>query len=143
MTIHKLCKPGEQLSQVNLPLFSTHVCAGFPSPADDFIDRFLDLNEHLIKHPNATFFARAEGNSLQDIGIFDGDILIVDRALERNHGAIVIAALDGELTCKILDLHRQQLLSANPDFPPINIAGIEHLVIEGVVSFSIRKHLSA
>ncbi len=83
----------------SFPLFSVAVSAGFPSPADDFMETPLDIREHLIKHPSATFFARAEGDSMTGFGIFSGDLLIVDRALQPQHGDVVIAAIDGELTC--------------------------------------------
>ncbi len=130
-----------ELSQLEIPLFASRVRAGFPSPADDFIDRALDLNEFLIKKPSATFFAWAEGDSLRDIGITHGDLLIIDRSAERRHGAVVVAAIDGELTCKILDLRRGLLLAANDDYPPIRVSGKEELLIEGVVTHNIKCHL--
>jgi DNA polymerase V len=77
------------------PLFLARVPAGFPSPADDHLDKALDLNEHLIQHPAATFFCREGGDSMQGLGIFDGDLLIIDRAIEPAHGDVVLAALDG------------------------------------------------
>ena len=141
MRLTRIAQSDHELSQLPLPLYGCHVRAGFPSPADDFIDRPLDLNEFLIKKPAATFFAWAEGDSLRDIGISQGDLLIIDRSAPRVHGAIVVAALDGELTCKILDTRRKQLLSANNEYPPINVDGREDMVIEGVVTHSIKKHL--
>lgn len=140
MTVHKLARPITEQLCLPLPLFNAAVPAGFPSPADDFLDCELDLNEYLIAHPAATFLARAEGDSLQGIGIFDQDILVVDRSVERRHGAVVIAAIDGELTCKILDTRERLLRPANPDYPPIPIGADEHLLIEGVVMFSIKSH---
>ena len=140
MTLTEIAQPAEELGGLELPLFSSRVSAGFPSPADDFIERSLDLNEFLVKHPASTFFAWAQGNSLRNVGIFDGDLLIVDRSVERCQGAIVVAAIDGELTCKILDLRHRRLLAANPDYPPIDISEDEDLLIEGVVIYSIRKH---
>ncbi len=141
MPLIRITRPDTELSHIEVPLYSCRVRAGFPSPADDFIDKSLDLNEFLIKKPAATFFAWAEGDSLHDIGISQGDLLIIDRSLERKHGAVVVAAIDGELTCKILDIRRMQLLSANDAYPPINVADKEDLLIEGVVTHSIRKHL--
>ena len=126
---------------LQLPLFACKVRAGFPSAADDFIDRPLDLNEYLISSPSSTFFAHAEGDSLRGIGIYSGDILIIDRVAERVQGAVVVAAIEGELTCKILDLKGQRLLSANRRYPPIHLSGQEELIIEGVVTYSIRRHL--
>ncbi len=137
----RLQPAAQDLSRQELPLYASRVRAGFPSPADDFIDRPLDLNEFLIKKPAATFFAWAEGDSLRDIGISQGDLLIIDRSAPHVHGAIVVAALDGELTCKILDTRRKQLLSANDEYPPINVDGREDMVIEGVVTHSIKRHL--
>ncbi len=141
MPLIRISQPESELSHIELPLYGCHVRAGFPSPADDFIDKSLDLNEFLIKKPAATFFAWAEGDSLHDIGIDQGDLLIIDRSLERRHGAVVVAAIDGELTCKILDIRRMQLLSANNNYPPINVAGLDDLLIEGIVTHSIKKHL--
>ena len=141
MKLTRIRDANTELSQLEIPLFASRVRAGFPSPADDFIDRALDLNEFLIKKPSATFFAWAEGDSLRDIGIGQGDLLIIDRSAERSHGAVVVAALDGELTCKILDLRRGLLLSANDAYPPIRVSGKEELLIEGVVSYSIKCHL--
>ena len=141
MPLTRITKPETELTHIELPLYSCRVRAGFPSPADDFIDRFLDLNEFLIKTPSATFFAWAEGDSLKDIGITQGDLLIIDRSAERSNGAVVVAAIDGELTCKILDTRRMRLLSANHFYPPINIDGNEELIIEGVVTHSIKRHI--
>ena len=87
-------------SKIPFLKFTAH--AGFPSPADDYMEGKLDLNKHLIKHPTATFFVRAAGESMIKVGIHHGDILIVDRSLEAKHGKIIIAAVDGELTVKRL-----------------------------------------
>jgi DNA polymerase V len=125
---------------LSLPLFSTGVSAGFPSPADDFMEAPLDLNEHLIKHPSATFYARAQGESMIGLGIFDGDLLIVDRATPPQHGDVVIAAIDGELTCKILDVHNQMLRPGNAKYPPIKLHNDMEMTVEGVVIHSIRHH---
>ncbi|MBU2887515.1 translesion error-prone DNA polymerase V autoproteolytic subunit [Gilvimarinus agarilyticus] len=130
----------EPLSHLPLNLFTHRVRAGFPSPADDYIEQPLDLNEHLIRHPAATYYARAQGDSMLQLGIYDGDLLVVDRSLEPSHGDVVIAALNGELTCKVLDKRYGRLLSGNDDFPPIACTGDNELVIEGVVIASIRYH---
>jgi len=122
------------------PLYLAKVQAGFPSPADDYMDRRLDLNEHLIKHPAATFYCRVSGHSMEGVGIFNGDLLIVDRAVEPRNGSIVVANVDGELTCKILDMTHRQLLSSHDDFQPIPIGEHCELCIEGVVIYSIRSH---
>lgn len=122
-----------------IPIASTRLRCGFPSPADDHIDARLDLVDHLIKHPAATYYARAEGDSMNGIGITDGDLLIIDRSLEPKHNDVVVAAIDGQMTCKVLDMKKMQLLSANSDYPPISIdpEGME-LIIEGVVIHAIH-----
>ena len=136
----KIIPVREPLSRLPLHLFTHRVRAGFPSPADDYIEQPLDLNEHLIRHPAATYYARAQGDSMLQLGIYDGDLLVVDRALEPHHGDVVIAAVDGELTCKVLDTRLGRLLSGNDDFPPIPCTGDTELVVEGVVIASIRYH---
>lgn len=124
-----------------LPLYATAVAAGFPSPADDYIEQQLDLNAYLIARPLATFLARARGSSMMGRGIFDGDILVVDRSLTPQHGNIVVAAVNGELTCKVLDTRQQCLMPANPNMAAIAIDDYTDLVIEGVVVHSIRQHV--
>src|SRR5690242_10870660 len=87
-------------TQLPLPLYTARIPAGFPSPAEDHLDGPLDLNAHLITHPTATFFVRVAGDSMQNAGIFSGDLLIVDRSLHAKHQSIVIAMLNGEFTVK-------------------------------------------
>lgn len=122
------------------PLYSCHVRAGFPSPADDYIETHLDLNAHLVKHPAATFFVIAEGDSMKEAGIQSGDMLIVDKSLPAVHGKIVIAAIDGELTVKRLSRAAGcvQLLPENSLYPPIDITNEQELVIWGVVTHVIH-----
>lgn len=124
--------------KLTLPLFSCGVAAGFPSPAEDHIDRGLDLNEHLIPRPSSTYFARACGDSMQGVGIYNGDLLVIDRSLTAEHGDTVIASVDGELTCKIFDVNNRQLLAANPEYPAIPLPDETDLIIEGVVSHAIH-----
>jgi DNA polymerase V len=128
-------------TRMEIPLFTAGVSAGFPSPADDFVDRSLDLNEFLIKHPSATFFVRVDGTSMLGSGIHPGDILIVDRALEPYDNSIVIAVLNGEFTVKRFrrELTRCYLLPENPDFEPIKIGGDMQLEVWGVVTSVIHK----
>lgn len=124
-----------------IPLYSSKVRAGFPSPADDYIESYLDLNEHLIKHPASTFFLIAAGDSMTNAGIQPGDMLIVDRSIEPVHGKIVIAALDGELTVKRLSKTARgvQLLPENGKYKPIDITDSQDLVIWGVVTHVIHQ----
>lgn len=124
-----------------LPLYGSKVAAGFPSPADEHVESQLDLNEHLIKHPAATFFARASGNSMVNAGIYENDILIVDRSLTPDHGKIVVAVLDGQLTVK--RLHKKDgkllLMPENPDFKPIEVKEGSEVYIWGVVTSVIHS----
>ncbi|MDG6777178.1 translesion error-prone DNA polymerase V autoproteolytic subunit [Thiomicrorhabdus sp. zzn3] len=126
---------------VSLPLFSHKVVAGFPSPADDYIENRLDLNEHLIRNQEATFLLVVEGDSMQKAGIKDGDILVVDRSIEPSDGKIVIAALDGELTVKRLSIKSTGtwLVPENDDYPPIPVREEADMVIWGVVTATISR----
>src|SRR5271167_4346597 len=103
------------------PLFLSKVPAGFPSPADDYLEGKLDLNEHLIKHKAATFFVRVSGSSMEGAGIFDGDLLIVDKALEPKHRSVVVAIVNGEFTVKRIkkDKSRLWLMPENEKFQPM------------------------
>lgn len=123
-----------------MPFYSSKVQAGFPSPADDYIERHLDLNAEYIKHPSATFLVKATGESMRDVGIFDGDVLIIDKSLEAADGSIVIAALNGELTVKRLSRKngRVRLLPANPKFQPIDISDEQDMVVWGVVTLVLH-----
>ena len=124
-----------------LPLYLAPVKAGFPSPADDYIDRKLDLHEYLVRNRAATFFLRAQGESMIGAGIHDDDLLIVDRSVEAAHDRIVIAALDDELTVKRLIRRKGRVYLApeNPDFPEFDITEREYIHIWGVVTYVIHK----
>ena len=89
-------------TELKLPLAGSPVSAGFPSPAEDYIEMALDLNKELIKHPEATFYARVKGHSMIDAGIADGDLLVIDKALEQKDGDIAVCFIDGEFTLKRL-----------------------------------------
>jgi len=126
---------------LELPYFSTSVQAGFPSPADDFVDTKLDLNEYLVKHPSATFFVRVTGDSMTGVGIYDDDILIVDRSLEAHEGMIIIAALDGELTVKRLKKQNNAVILSpeNEQYDPIVVSEESDFSVWGVVTAVIHK----
>ena len=128
-------------SSYQLPLYACAVQAGFPSPADDHMEGKLDLNKHLIKHPTATFFVKAAGESMINAGIYPGDILVVDRSLEARHGKIIIAAVDGELTVKRLHRNNREmyLMPENDAFQPIKIEEGNHVVIWGVVTNVVHE----
>jgi DNA polymerase V len=125
---------------VPVDLYICKVIAGFPSPADDYVEKSLDLNDLLIKRPAATFFVRVEGDSMLDAGIHPDDILVVDRSLSPDAGKIVVCALNGELTVKRLAREDQQwrLVAANPDYPDIAIHEGLETIIWGVVTASIH-----
>lgn len=121
------------------PLMQDSVPAGFPSPAQDYVENALDLNELCIKHPAATYFVRATGESMLDVGIFPNDILIVDRALTPRSGDVVIAAIDGEFTVKELCLDPRPLLRARSDgHADVEIGELSELELFGVVSYVIH-----
>lgn len=131
-------KNGEGLS---LPLYASKVQAGLPSPADDYVECKIDLNKHLIKHPSSTFLARATGNSMIKAGIYEGDILIVDRSLEAKNGKIVIAAIDGELTVKRYKIDKDEayLMPENDAFDPIKLSAESNIHLWGVVTNVIHN----
>ncbi|CAM3413741.1 LexA repressor [Klebsiella spallanzanii] len=134
-------KPVELRQVMSIPLFSDFVQCGFPSPAQDYIEKGIDLNELCVSHPAATFFVMATGLSMVDAGIYEGTLLVVDRSLKAKHGDIIIASLAGEYTVKRLCMHpTMQLLPMNPDFPPIVLHHDgEDLEIFGVVTFSLNR----
>lgn len=140
MHIRHVYTPDQSLS-VQLPYFTTGIQAGFPSPADDFIDTKLDLNEYLVKHPAATFFVRVSGDSMTGAGIYDNDILIVDRSLEARQGMIIIAALDGELTVKRLKKKGDTVILSpeNDQYEPIVVSEEADFSVWGVVTAVIHK----
>jgi DNA polymerase V len=124
-----------------LPIFLTGVSAGFPSPAEDYIEKQLDLNDLVIQHPSATFFVRVVGDSMRDAGIFSGDILAVDRSLEPSSGKIVVALLNGEFTVKRLHIDAREvtLLPENEAFPAIVVTPDSDFQVWGVVTYVIHK----
>lgn len=131
-----------QASPMCLPQASSHVRAGFPSPADDVTHARVDLAQELVLHPQCTFILRVAGDSMRDAGILDGDLLVVDRVLRPAHGDIVVAEVDGEFTCKRLQLCGgwPRLCAANPAYPDICLQEGQHLTIWGVVTSSITRH---
>lgn len=132
--------PFARRTELSLPLFAARVQAGFPSPADDHLERSIDLNEELIQHPAATFFVRVKGESMHDAGIQSGDILVVDRSLAPTNRKIVVAMIDGEFTVKRFRNQEGRIFleAANNQFPKIEVSGDQELVVWGVVSFVIH-----
>ena len=137
----KVMCPDERSKDRKQPLFMGSVSAGFPSPADDYIEGKLDLNEYLVRHPAATFFLRAAGDSMIERGIHHGDILIVDRAIEPVDNSVVIAVVDGELTVKRIRKsgNRQLLVPDNRDYEPVRMAEEMNVEIWGVVTNVIHS----
>ncbi|MBA2367531.1 MAG: translesion error-prone DNA polymerase V autoproteolytic subunit [Candidatus Protochlamydia sp.] len=124
-----------------LPFFISAIQAGFPSPADDYIEKALDLNELVIQHPAATFYVRVQGDSMQNAGIFSGDILVVDRSLMAQNKNIIVAVLDGEFTVKRLVHHTDGmfLFAENPAYAPIKLNPEACFEVWGVVTYVIHK----
>lgn len=129
-----------KVTRMELPLASAKVPAGFPSPAEEYLGDTLDLNQLMIDNPTATFFARVEGDSMVNAGIFEGDILIVDRSVTPKHNSVVVAVIDNEFTVKYLKTDGEiRLAPANPSYKDIKMTGDMELVIWGVVTGISRK----
>ena len=124
--------------------FAPSIRAGFPSPAEDYMNESLDFNRDLIKHPEATFYGQVEGDSMINAGICDGDIAVIDRSIEAEHGDVVVGYIDKEFTVKYLDLtHKQdgwiELRPANDRLKPIRIDEDSNFRVWGVVIYTIKK----
>lgn len=136
----EICTPqvGKSLP---MPLFSSCIAAGFPSPAEDYIEKRLDLNELMIKHPIATFFVRVAGESMVDAGIRSGDILVVDRSVSPASGKIVVAVLNGEFTVKRLVIGKRgvSLIAENKSYPTIDVTKDMDFQVWGVVTYVIHR----
>lgn len=150
-TTERLRVPASMVDQVlkfveskayRLPLYAGTVAAGAPAFSDDSLDDYIDLNQHLVRDPAATFLVRAAGNSMIDANIRDGDLLVVDRNMPPKHGKIVIAAVDGQLTVKFLIIKqgRTYLMPANPEYEPIPVNPETGVTIWGVVTSSVHAH---
>lgn len=153
-TLHPpFCPPGlpaehpAQLIQVDdrplllADLRPAQVRAGFPSPAEDFQVQRIDLMKELVRHPQASYLLRIRGDSMRDVGIFDGDVVLVDKAITPRSGQVVVAVVDGEFTCKTLQLRagRIQLKAANPAYPDILPTDGQTIEIWGVVVAAIKQ----
>ncbi|HEV8513903.1 MAG TPA: translesion error-prone DNA polymerase V autoproteolytic subunit [Cyclobacteriaceae bacterium] len=132
----------EKLSVMYLPLFGSRVSAGFVSPASDYIEERIDLNRYLIRNPNATFFAKVRGTSLENAGVWDGDLIVVDRSLVPKKDSILMCIVDGEFTLKFMRKDadgKTFLVPANPAFKEIQIQEGMDFEIWGVVLHLIRN----
>jgi DNA polymerase V len=129
-------------TELELPLIDGGIAAGFPSPAQDYIDLKIDLNKELITNPSSTFYGRVKGSSMQDAGIKDGDILVIDKSLEPKDGDTAVCYIDGEFTLKYIKFEPDAvwLVPANPKFQPIKVTEENNFCIWGVVTYSIKSH---
>jgi DNA polymerase V len=126
-----------------IPIYIEAGITGFESPAAEYKELGLSLDKLLIRHPNATFIGQASGHSMQDIGIFDGDLLIVDRSLAVKNGDVIVANFNGCFVCKIIDKPQARLVSASKGHLPVKINPEDDFQLEGVVTRSIRLHHQA
>ncbi len=140
--ISEICAASSE-KKIKLPLYQAWLAAGFPSPAEDYIETRLDLNEYLIRHPAATFYCRASGNSMNRAGISMGDLLIFDKALEAENESIVLAVLNGEFTVKRLRIERGKYYlvpeSDSGEYRTIEISGEMQFDVWGVLTYIIKE----
>jgi DNA polymerase V len=130
-------------SNMKIPFLESLIPAGFPSPADDYMEMTLDLNEKLIRNPSSTFFAQISGSSMINAGIGDGDIVIIDKSLQPKDDSVLVCIIDGEFTLKRfkkIDEESAYLMPDNPEFDPIKITKHNNFMIWGVVTYTIHKH---
>lgn len=131
----------KQGNPLQLPCAGKQIVAGFPSPAEDYLENMLDLNQALIKNPSATFFGRVKGLSMRDAGVDDGDLLVIDKSLSYRKGALAVCFVNGEFTLKKVKLEQDRiwLLPANPDFEPIAVSAEAEFMIWGIVTYIIKQ----
>jgi DNA polymerase V len=128
-------------TELELPFINEGISAGFPSPALDFVDATIDLNKHIIKHPSATFYGRVKGESLKNVGINDGDILVIDRSIAPVSGKIAVCFIDGEFTAKRIQKTKDELwlVPENEHYPSIKVEEGNNLIIWGVITHVIKS----
>jgi DNA polymerase V len=133
--------PPDLSRSMDLPFVNQGISAGFPSPADDFLDIKIDLNREFIKNPNATFYARVRGKSMIGAGLNDGDLLIIDRSLEPENKKIAVCFIDGEFTVKRIKKEKEiiWLMPENKEYTPIRVTADNEFIIWGVVTTVIKK----
>lgn len=132
-------------SELELLFADQGIRAGFPSTAQDYMSDSIDLNQELIRHPATTFYARAVGDSMKGCGIDDGDLLVIDKAIDPQEGDIVVAYIDGEFTLKKVKLEPDGsclwLIPANDEYPPIKVTDENDFIIWGVLTYNIKRQL--
>jgi DNA polymerase V len=139
-TVTEVSRPSADASLQPLTLYASSPAAGFPAPGDDQVEKILDINDLVVKNPASTFFVRVTGDSMIGAGIFEGDVLVIDRSKDSVDGSIVVAAVNGELVVKRLSLKEgtQMLISENDAYAPIRIGDGEECFVWGVVVGSVR-----
>lgn len=127
---------------IELPLFETGISAGFPSPADDYIEDRIDLNAELIRNPSSTFFGRVNGDSMINAGIGDGDLIVIDKSIEPKDNSIVVCVIDGEFTVKRFQKINGEifLMPENEKYKAIKITNENDFRVWGTVTYTIKKH---
>jgi DNA polymerase V len=127
-------------SILELPVISSGISAGFPSPAMDFIDLTIDMNKHLIKHPSATFYGRVKGVSMKDAGIGDGDLLVIDKSIQPTNDKIAVCYIDGDFTVKRIKIETEciWLIPENETYKPIKVTSDNDFIIWGIVTHVIK-----
>lgn len=133
-------KPGRK-KETWLNFYANSIPAGFPSPADDFLEKQLDLNDYLVSNKAATFLVKVEGRSMENAGIFDGDVLVIDRSVEPSDGKVVLGVLNGEFTVKRISMKKGRvlLIPENEAFKPIEVTEEMDFKIWGVATFSLHR----
>lgn len=128
-------------SEVQIPFFDVGISAGFPSPADDFIELTIDLNKEIIKNKDTTFFAKVKGHSMKNVGINDGDLLVIDKSLEPKNNRIAVCQIDGEFTVKRIKIEKGivWLIAENEDYKPIKVTSENDFLIWGIVTNAIKS----
>ncbi len=128
-------------TELLIPFVKSGISAGFPSPADDFLDASIDLNKEIVKNPSSTFFGRVKGNSMVDAGLSNGDLLVIDKSLEPKEGKIAVCFIDGEFTIKRIKISKDcvYLMPANQDYKPIKVTSENDFLIWGIVTNVIKS----
>ncbi|MDD6210756.1 MAG: translesion error-prone DNA polymerase V autoproteolytic subunit [Bacteroidales bacterium] len=132
----------DQENPLQLPLAEEGIAAGFPSPAESYMELSIDLNRELIAHPSSTFYGRVKGYSMKDAGIEEGDLLVIDKSLPPQDGDLAVCFVDGEFTLKHIRTEEGciWLIPANEAFPPIKVTEENHFMIWGIVTYTIKSH---
>ena len=131
----------EKSQLIGRPIVNEDIAAGFPSPAEDFMEVRISLDKELIKNKDATFYARVRGNSMIDANIEDGDLLVIDRSIESRNGKIAVCMIDGEFTIKRLKVEKKcvYLMPENKNYKPIKVTKENELIVWGIVTYVIKQ----